>query len=89
MSDHHHCPTCICGRRAVVQGDGSITTHRAGTLKQGAPGYGRGTVSWEEHCAAWTTYAQRYGRDHSAERIFGYGELTELLGHPPKSWSSR
>lgn len=86
-----HCPTCTCERRAPVQGDGTIESHRDGSLPMGAPGYGPGSVAWEEHLQAWNAYAKRYGSEQSAERIaersgFGYGELTEYLGHPPATW---
>lgn len=71
-----HCPTCICGRRAIVQAE---------------KGRGPGTISWGEHLLAWNAYAARYGVDQSAERIverggFGYSELVALLGHEPKTW---
>lgn len=70
-------------RRAPVQGDYRIP--------KGLPGHAPGTVTWEAHEAAWEDYAKRYGRDQSAERIaerggFGYAELTDHLGHPPKTW---
>lgn len=79
--DVSHCPTCICGKRAVVQ--------QSTTL-----GKGPGTVSWEEHVVAWVVYAATYGSGQSAERIherggFCYGELTEFLGHEPKTWRPR
>lgn len=78
-----HCATCICGRRASVQGSSRIP--------KGQPGHGAGTVSWEEHERAWSTYATKYGRNQSAERIherggFCFGELTDFLGEPPKTW---
>lgn len=71
-------------RRAPVQGEWDRAR-----IKKRPPG----TVAWEEHIAAWEIYAQRYGRDQSAERIaercgFGYWEITELLGHEPKTWRS-
>lgn len=92
MSEHN-CPTCICGKRAPVQGDGGIDTERAGTLRRGQPGYGPGTIAWAEHLLAWSTYAQRYP-GQSAERMaarggFGYGELIMFLGHPPETWQPR
>lgn len=82
-----HCPTCICGRRAPVQGDEGRRRHGDGFR-------GPGTISWEEHCLAWSFYAQRYGREQSAERMaerggFGFQEMTDLLGHEPKTWSPR
>jgi hypothetical protein len=53
-----------------------------------------GSVKWEEHLAAWTQYALRFGSSQSAGRIaerggFGYYELTALLGHEPKTWQPR
>lgn len=50
-----------------------------------------GTVEWSEHQRAWFVYASRHGFGQSAERIeerggFGYGELCDLLGHPPTTW---
>jgi hypothetical protein len=81
-----HCPTCICGRRAPVQGQRS--------LGAGQPGYGPGTISWAEHLQVWSGYAARYGIRQSAERIaerggFGYTELVEHLGHEPTTWEPR
>ena len=74
-----HCETCICGRRAPVQGTRE--------LKKGA-----GTISWEEHLLAWSGYSARYGKGQSAERLaerggFDYAELVEFLGHEPKTWA--
>lgn len=70
-------------RRAPVQGDYGIP--------RGKPGHSSGTIAWEEHELAWQAYAKRFGRDQSAERIaeragFGYQELIDYLGHPPKTW---
>lgn len=86
-----HCPSCICGKRASVQGSGDLGTCRAGTLMKGARGYGPGTIDWAEHELAWSSYAKQYGRDQSAERIheragFSYSELTTYLGHEPTTW---
>jgi len=70
-------------RLAPVQGDHHIA--------KGQPGREPGTITWAEHLDAYAPYAKRYGRDQSAERIaerggFGYRELTDQLGHPPKTW---
>ena len=78
MSEHH-CPTCICGRRAPVQGTEA--------LKKGP-----GSIAWEEHLLAWSAYDARYRCGQSAERLaerggFSYGELVEFLGHEPKTWA--
>lgn len=80
---HGNCPSCICGKRAVVQGEGK--------RRNGLKGEGPGTISWAEHELAWSAYASKYGRDQSAQRInerggFGYCELTKLLGHEPETW---
>jgi len=87
MSDDpkKHCPTCICGRRAPVQGE---LRHDP----SGRPARGLGTISWEEHEQAWALYAGKYGRDQSAQRIaerggFGWHELVDLLGHEPTTWA--
>lgn len=79
-----HCPTCICGRRAPVQGE------RGPRRGEKPPG----TVSWEEHLEAYAPYAARYGVSQSPERMaerggFGYWEMTDLLGHEPVTWSVR
>lgn len=78
-----HCPTCVCGRRAPVQGE----SRRDGRGLKPA-----GTVAWWEHEKAWEPYGARYSQ--SAERIaersgFGYWEMTDLLGHEPTTWSVR
>lgn len=83
MADRH-CPTCICGRRAPVQGTSPSRQREPGAK-------GPGTVSWGEHLQAYATYANRYGTAQSAERIaeragFSYSELINLLGHEPTTW---
>lgn len=81
-----HCDTCTCGRRgdsgrrAPVQGDIGLK--------------GPGTVSWEEHCEAWSVYAACYGRSQDPEVIaqrggFGYHELRMFLGRDPATWRPR
>lgn len=75
-----HCPTCICGKRAPVQGD--YREHPSGT------------VAWWEYLEAYTAYATRYGHNQSPERLaeraeFGYKEMTTLLGHEPTTWTVR
>lgn len=77
-----HCPTCTCGRRAPVQGDGY---GRQATR-------GPGSISWAEHLLAWGTYSGGHGQ--SAEEIaarggFGYGELVRFLGREPETWEPR
>lgn len=81
MSAEVHCETCICGRRAVVQGS---RAHRKGY----------GTIAWAEHLEAFAAYASKYGHAQSAERIherggFGYGELVDFLGREPRTWQPR
>lgn len=85
MTAANHCPTCICGRRAPVQGEHDT---RRGPAKPS------GTIAWEEHLAAYEGYAARYGRSQSAERLaarggFGWWELVDFLGHEPTTWSAR
>lgn len=80
-----HCATCICGRRAPVQGEG----RGLGEVEK-APG----SVDWSEHLEAYAVYAKLHGRSQSAERIaerggFGYVEMTELLGWEPRTWRPR
>lgn len=82
--EHENCSTCVCGRRANVQGNRKIPA--------GQPGHGPGTIAWTEHELAWSTYAAQHGRDQSAERIheragFCYLELTAYLGHAPETWA--
>jgi hypothetical protein len=74
-------------RRALVQAEKTPLTGVRRFVQAG-------TVSWEEHLAAWTQYALRFGSSQSAERIaerggFGYFELSALLGHEPKTWQPR
>lgn len=83
-----HCETCICGRRAPVQGNGMY-------VSRGDPKFkGPGTVSWAEYLEGYSDYANRYGNSQSAERLaerggFGYWELADHLGHEPKTWEPR
>ena len=82
-----HCPTCVCGRRAPVQGVGGDRRSK----KPGEPGYAAGTVEWAEHLIAWAAYSMQYGRQQSAERMaerggFGYDELRRYLGREPATW---
>ncbi len=79
-----HCETCVCGRRAPVQGD-----HR--TCENP---HGPGTVSWTEHCLAMSGYAREYGQGQTAERMaerggLSYYELTLYLGREPTTWAPR
>jgi hypothetical protein len=81
--EHANCPSCICGRRANVQGNGKI--------QRGQPGHGPGTIAWDEHELAWSSYAQQYGRHQTAQRLherggFCYLELREYLGRNPETW---
>lgn len=88
-----HCETCICGRRAPVQGD---STARLPIDHPGRrPGAkGPGTIAWTEHLEAYANYVARWGSGQSAERLaerggFGCAELRDLLGHEPKTWEPR
>lgn len=70
-------------RYAPIQGDY--------WLPRGTIGKDPGTISWAEHLEAYEVYAAKYGGSQSAERIaaragFGYGEITILLGHAPRTW---
>ena len=81
-----HCATCICGKRAPVQGDDGRPKDRA---KRGA-----GTIAWSEHLLAYSAYSTRYGSDQSAERLaqrggFGYDELILFLGREPETWEPK
>jgi hypothetical protein len=86
--DEKHCESCICGKRAPVQGEHFM---RAPTGRKAVPA---GTVSWSEHLEAYEAYAVRFGKSQSADRLaerggFGYWEITDLLGHEPTTWSVR
>jgi len=71
-------------RRAPVQGDR--------WLPYGTIGRENGTITWEEHLEIYEAYVKKWGcRDQSAERLaeragFGYGEIIDLTGQPPKTW---
>lgn len=78
-----HVPVTKQNTRAPVQGE-----HK--TASSMPPG----TVSWEEHLEAYAVYVKTHGNAQSAERLaeragFGYQEITELLGHKPKTWKAR
>lgn len=69
--------------RAPVQGNPR--------LPKGELGREPGTIRWEEHLAAYSDYAMRYGSSQTAERLaerggFGYQELVDHLGHEPMTW---
>lgn len=88
MNEDRHCETCICGRRAPVQGEHFMRTDGG---RKAVP---HGSVAWTEHEEAYVAYAAKYGRSQSAERLaerggFGYWEMTDLLGHEPTTWSAR
>jgi hypothetical protein len=90
MSEEKHCETCICGRRAPVQAE-SGASYPPGSPYHRPGAKGPGTVSWAEHLEAYSTYAAQHGQDQSAERLaarggFAYREITDLLGHEPKTW---
>jgi hypothetical protein len=76
------CPTCICGKRAPVQGDRGVRQ-----------GKGPGSIAWHEHEEAWAGYAREFGTGQSASRVaerggFSYYELTLYLGREPSTWVS-
>jgi hypothetical protein len=91
----HDCPTCVCGRRAPVQGDyeGFCATSRAEIAQRiGREPKGPGTIAWKEHLLAYNDYSRRYGTQQSAERLaerggFGFGELIDHLGREPLTWA--
>lgn len=88
MTEAPHCQTCICGKRAPVQGSYAGETHRR---KPGEPGHGDGTISWAEHMLAYASYANECGRSQSAETLaqrggFGWFELVRYLGRDPQTW---
>lgn len=80
--DKPHCTTCICGRRAPIQGNWELNK-------------GPGTISWQEFMLAFNRYRARYGGDIvDADRLcarggFDYKELFDLLGHAPTTWDPR
>ena len=81
-----HCATCICGRRAPVQG---TSYANKGNVRKGP-----GTIAWSEHLLAWSDYALRYGTGQSAERMaerggFDWLDLCDHLGHEPTTWEPR
>jgi hypothetical protein len=80
-----HCPTCICGRRAPVQGE------RGQNYRPPRASKPAGTITWAEHLEAWGGYNARYP-GQSAERMaerggFSWYELCDFLGHEPKTWT--
>jgi hypothetical protein len=86
VADEKHCATCICGKRAPVQGEGD--------KRKGLPGQGNGSIAWSEHLLAYQAYSSRYGSEQSAERLaarggFGYIELIKFLGREPETWEPR
>jgi len=85
-----HCETCICGKRAPVQAERGLGRVDGKTM----PLRGAGTVEWAEYLEAYSNYAVRYGRGQTADRLaerggFSYWEITEYLGHEPKTWKPR
>lgn len=69
------------GRRAPVQAD---REHKRQP----------GTISWREHEEVHGAYHAKWGGGQTAERLaerggFGYGEIVDLLGHPPTTWEPR
>lgn len=53
-----------------------------------------GTIAATEHEVAYAAYVKRFSASQSSERIaerggFSYAELTDLLGHEPKTWRPR
>lgn len=79
VAEEVHCATCMCARRAPVQGE----RDRAG-----------GSITWAEHLEVYERYAAKYGCGQSAERLaerggFGYKEAERLLGRPLRTWRVR
>ena len=82
----NHCPTCICGRRAPVQGDRGVPFS---SRKRGD-----GSITWGEHLEVYAVYHAQHGGHQTAERLaerggFGYQEATKLLGRELKTWEPR
>lgn len=53
-----------------------------------------GLITWEEHWEAWFAYHEAYPRGATAEETansggFTFNELSQWLGHAPKSWIPR
>ena len=71
-----------------------VESSKRAPVQAGAGKRPAGSISWEEHVAAWTAYRKRFANDQSAERIaqrggFGYDRLVALLGGEPATWSPR
>lgn len=89
----HDCPTCICGRRAPVQGE-HYAIQRDDPRHKMIARRGPGTIAWQEHLLAWSGYAARYGTSQSAEEIAGrrpvaYGRILSPGRHEqpvPSPW---
>lgn len=81
-------------RRVPVQGDGPYLLPATHPARRGREAHPPGTITWAEHLEAWERYAQRFGRDQSAERVaerggFSFLELRGLLGRDPQTWEAR
>lgn len=77
-------------RRVPVQGEGVWHLHADHPAREKGD-KPPGTITWEEHVAAWNGYSSVYGKGQSAERMaqrggFSYNELTHFLGYEPKTW---
>jgi hypothetical protein len=79
--------------RCVVQREGPYEARsmQDGVARRRMP---YGTVARSEGLTAYEAYAKRHGVGQSFERLlerggFGYWELTDLLGHEPRTWRER
>lgn len=82
-----------CRRFTAMHGD-RAPVHASRSRAPGHPGARPGTVSWEEHEAAWRAYSARFPTHQSAYRVaarggFSYDELVEFLRGPPLTWKAR
>lgn len=76
---------CASGTQAALRAIARALEQPA-SVQRRAPvqGYGQGTIPWSVHCLAWESYAKKYGKGQSAERIaerhgFGVEEMDALL----------
>lgn len=90
-----HTPDRLCRRCATPAQPVRDTEEGRRAPVQGTPPHRPpGTVDWEEHERAAADYMRRFPNGQDAEVLarrggFDYGELTDHLGHEPRTWQPR
>ena len=96
LDNHHNAAMCPYCRPAAppVRRRSDAGEERRAPVQGTWPDRVAGTVAWSEHAEAAVDYARRFPNGQDTEDLarrggFDYGELTDHLGHEPRTWWPR